>query len=91
MQDFLQCVHWQPKQTIWKAEDSGRKTSEWLHKIQWRIHYFPDEGRQPPTYYLAIFFQKLHESQRNWTQGAYIHAAPLDPPVQMQGFQKFRL
>ena len=48
---------------------------------------FLGRGRQAPkvgapTYYLANFLQKLHENERNWTQGACVPDArppPLRP------------
>ena len=41
---------------------------------QWQVENFHDRGTNPqgggvPTYYLAKFFPKLHDNERNWTQG----------------------
>ena len=44
--------------------------------LQWQVDDFHDRGTNPqggggggPTYYLAKFFPKLHDNERNWTQG----------------------
>ena len=36
-------------------------------------------GRCQPTYYLPIFFPKLHEKEKKWPRGK--GCVPLDPPM----------
>ena len=58
--------------------------------FQWRIHDFPDDGRQPPGWghqpiILTNYSRKLHDNERNWTQkrggGVRPWRSPSDPTM----------